>query len=1032
MRIRNWELGIRNAFHSAFRIPHSELRQGQRGIALLIVVSMLTVVGIMGVAFAFSMFLETAASRQFVASTQARYIAESGVSHAWTLLDEDRQGSRIDEASEPWSALPSGDEVDVDDDGEAESRWWTVTDAAQQPIGRYAFKISDEAGKANLNAALAEPSSSGPGAIDLTVLLEQAKIDDAEEAARAMERYRYGDDERPGKAQFDDDGDGAIDEPEEYQPVALRHDDRLIESLEDLVAIAGLDAEAVARLSRVATVYSWDMNVSVRGQARVNVNTATAEELLAVLLEAGVANPWQVAVNIADYVDPDLALSRVSKATTEVTLTNQGALGSWQWVTDHYESEEPGGTPLSWQPAVPTGEFQILARGVAGSPIGDLTIAGVFKPSVEDGESLGVFTLTAGTPLAVTVTHQESAGTTCKFQGLELIPQGVSGGTGIRGIEAIRINELMVEPTKTLAVSSATFSRGSSDWACPSGTAVCSCSGVGEGRWTWSVEGLVPGWYHVRVLGSAAGQTVGAVDVGGSTIPVLAHGGHHPETALVVSDGPNRGKFSVAIGKTVSSGTYYLKEVVLGRQPDGEYLELVNLSDRPIDLSGWVIEGEATGGRQAVFPAQTVIQPHGLLVAVVDLDDAQPGLDGNHLDARTAWEIADDIPAVQLEFPGGAPSPEDDWLKLALPTGQSAQVKLLTADGHVVDEVEYLLPLATTVDFQSLEKGDPTVIVDQDGDGIDDGWFPSESLYTPGLPNDNEGLTEGEGLEAVVHDPMTQISIRNRPLEGIGELAGVASGTAWQPFSSAELAKIVDRLTVEGIRLEVEGRLIQGESAWAEDADGFYVHTDPAQADETGVWQWTAVPDGTYRFSVYGWPGEQFSVRWQLADGTATDWSPGLSTDAQGRVAIGEVTIGGEGTPANSLSLEAKCVSANGICHVDYVQLDPSLIRVGPVNINTAPLEVLRALPGMTDQLASRIIAGRPYGDREEKGRGIGDLLVGGVLGSTEEDVLENFQRLAHLLTVRSDLFQIMSLGQAIDGDRVEATQRIQTVIQRQ
>ncbi|MBI4003893.1 MAG: general secretion pathway protein GspK, partial [Candidatus Omnitrophica bacterium] len=232
-------------FYFRGRSPLGENRnvpKRERGIALLIVVSMLTVVGIMGVAFAFSMYLETQATRQFVASTQARYVAEGGVSHAWTLLDEDRQGSRIDEASESWTELPSGDEADVDDDGEVESRWWLVADAAQEPIGRYAMKISDEAGKANLNAAQAEPSAQGAGAIDLTMLLEQVGIDDARETAQAIERYRYGDDERPGKAHFDDDGDGAIDEPEEYQPLALRHDDRLIESLEDLVTIAGLDA----------------------------------------------------------------------------------------------------------------------------------------------------------------------------------------------------------------------------------------------------------------------------------------------------------------------------------------------------------------------------------------------------------------------------------------------------------------------------------------------------------------------------------------------------------------------------------------------------------------------------------------------------------------------------------------------------------------------------------------------------------------------------------------------------------------------
>jgi len=93
---------------------------------------------------------------------------------------------------------------------------------------------------------------------------------------------------------------------------------------------------------------------------------------------------------------------------------------------------------------------------------------------------------------------------------------------------------------------------------------------------------------------------------------------------------------------------------------------------------------------------------------------------------------------------------------------------------------------------------------------------------------------------------------------------------------------------------------------------------------------------------------------------------------------------------------------------------------------------VLRAMPGMTNALASRIVAGRPYGDQHQKGRGIGDLLAGGVLGTTEEDQLDVFRKLGHLLTTRSDMFEVVSLGQAMEGDRTGATQRIRTVIQRQ
>ena len=202
-------------------------------------------------------------------------------------------------------------------------------------------------------------------------------------------------------------------------------------------------------------------------------------------------------------------------------------------------------------------------------------------------------------------------------------------------------------------------------------------------------------------------------------------------------------------------------------------------------------------------------------------------------------------------------------------------------------------------------------------------------------------------------------------------------------------------------------------------------------ADVAGRWGWTGLFDGTYWLSLFAQPGEQFAVRWQGADAQFTEWSPALSADAQGRVVIGQVTIGADGTPTGTLTLEVRCASVSGICHFDNVRLDPLLVRVGPININTAPLEVLRALPGMTDAIASRLMAGRPYGDQGQKGRGSGDLLVGDVLGTAEEDKLAVFRRLGHLVTTRSDMFQILSLGQQLDDDRAGASQRVQTIIQR-
>ncbi len=1008
----------------------------ERGIALLIVVSLLTVIGIMGVAFAFSMYLETQASRQFAATTQARYVAEAGIHHARALLDEDRLGSRADDPTEGWEREFAGSDVDVNGDGMPDARWWPLEDAAEQPAGRYAVQIRDEGGKANLNAGYADPPTTGVGALNLTTLFERVGMNQPAELAQTVEQYRNGPDTQPGAAGIDDDKDGAIDEVDEFQPLALQGDDRRIERLEDLIESARLDAKALDRLKQVATVYSRDLNISVTGKPRINVNTAGAEELLGVLLEAGVADPWQAAANMADYVDPDLELTRLLRSSQLLMMPNQGPQGQWQWADQpegHYESHEPDAGKLSWIVQVPTGTFRILARGISGLKVGDVTVAGQHMASVDDGASLGVFEL--ANTLTIEVLHREPAGTVCAFRGIELVDESATTGQPVRGIEAVRINELMVRPTMAFEVTSATFSNPlSSGWGQTSGASYYQNGGVGKATWTWTSALLPPGNYYLRVFGRKTDDAVGLME---SDQPVLRHGQYASVPVTVtqaIQGGQDVGKFSITIDKTSANEPYYLQSVELTREPDGEYLELINLSDRPLDVGGWSLEGEAMVGRQAQLPPGAVIQPHGLLVAAVDLDDAdsEPAgvLSGNGLDARSAWQIPPGTNAVQLRFPGGSPSPGDDWLKTTLP-GQMARVVLRTTSGLLVDEVVYPVPLPSGAAFQSLEKGDPSVVTDANGDGLDEQWYPSLKLHTPGEGNDNAGLQEDAGQgQVIVHDPAKEISVLSRSLEGVGELAGLSSGEAWKPFSTLELAKIVDRFTVEGIRLETEGHLAGGGDAWRETPDGFAVSGQ--DADEVGSWSWAPIPEGLYRLTLYGAPGERLAVRWPNTDESVVPWNQvaPIFSDAQGRFMVGQIHIGEE-TPTNLLTLEVTCMSNNQVCHFNHAQLDPQLIRLGPVNVNTASVDVLLALPGMTSALVSRLLAGRPYGDQEGAGRGIGDLLLGEVLGADEETKLAVFRQVAHLLTIRSDMFRIKSVGEALQDARTTAIQHIETVVER-
>ncbi|MBI2885252.1 MAG: general secretion pathway protein GspK [Candidatus Omnitrophica bacterium] len=986
-------------------------------------VSILTVVAILGVSFVFSMYLETHAYRQFSATVRARYVAEAGISHGRAVLAEDRAASSLDNLQELWVTALAGAEADVDGDGQAESKWNLLASADEAVAGRYAVLIQDEAGKVHINTALADPHASGVDAASLTLALSRAGVANAGAVAAAVEAARYGPDGQPGLALIDDDRDGALDEPDEYQALALRGDDRRFETVEELLGLGGLDAAGLRKLSDAATTYSWDANVTMQGAARFDLNTAIADELLAVLLDTGVDNPWQVAANMADYADPDLAISRVSKMTVHYTVPNQGPQGAWGWQAEpvaHYETTTPGET-LIWQLSVPSGTFRVLVHGLPGVLVGDVEIQGERKAGVVSGESFGTLQLSGA--ITVTVTGAAAQGTRCAFQGIELVVPDDTPGYArvpIRGIEAVRVNEVMVAPTKELPITSAVFDSQVSEWACPVGSSNCSNSGTGQGRWTWTDPTVPPGSYYVRVFGTEAGQTVGEARVG-TTTTLLTHGGRHPATLTVGDDH----KIILAIGKTAADGTYFFQKAILSLEPDAEYVELINLSEEEIDVSGWVIEGEATHGRQGRFPEGTVVPSRGLMVAAVDAEDAQGGVAGNQISARAAWQVPDAVPIAQLEFPGGEVTPDMDWL--GVDVGGESPTLILRAGEWVVDEVELPLPLPTSSGFQSLEKGDPSEIHDEDADGLDEAWYPALQLYTPGAPNNNEGLQELQDLQLVTHDPATDVAVVNRALSSVGELAGLPTGTAWQTLTSQDLAKMADRFTVEGIRLEPEGHVLEGSDSWHETLDGY----ETTFKGSIATWQWTDVPDGYYRLSLIGWSGEQLSVRWQEADGAYTEWIPSRWTDEQGRIVVGQAAVGVGGAPARTLTLQARCDSTSGVCHVNHLWLDPRPILVGMINVNTASRDVLLALPGMTETAVDRVIAGRPYGNQDGRWRGIGDLLMGSVLGETEADRLERFRQIAHLLTVRSNVFRVMSLGESLQADQPVGIQRIQAVIQR-
>lgn len=87
----------------------------------------------------------------------------------------------------------------------------------------------------------------------------------------------------------------------------------------------------------------------------------------------------------------------------------------------------------------------------------------------------------------------------------------------------------------------------------------------------------------------------------------------------------------------------------------------------------------------------------------------------------------------------------------------------------------------------------------------------------------------------------------------------------------------------------------------------------------------------------------------------------------------------------------------------------------GLVNINTAPVEVIRTIPDMTDEMASAIIEARYVA---------GGFTTLAELLDIEKVETEDFKKIARYLTVRSQVFRILSHGVLYRGDETSADER--------
>lgn len=420
----------------------------------------------------------------------------------------------------------------------------------------------------------------------------------------------------------------------------------------------------------------------------------------------------------------------------------------------------------------------------------------------------------------------------------------------------------------------------------------------------------------------------------------------------------------------------------------------------------------------------TVIPAGGYLVLAVDKEDGCSGIARNGLSFSSVWGS---LPSAQLDFVRSVAGYSDMFSDT--PSGGAGEIILRDERGNIVDKQRYSSGQVQA--YLSLEKGDPACA----GESL---WYNSGALSgaTPAAKNNNAGMSRTVGEETVEYD-ISGIKFRNRPLANLGEVADVPSGQAWQTILIEELMGIADDCTLCGLPLSAEGHERSG--GWGEELRavpprGWFVSES---AEEEGVWLWDEgdnIPNGVYTIFLYGQQAEAVAVSFHLADDTWTAWTPPLTPGGNNGVPLGRIEIGTDAPgalPARKIEMRLKNVSAGGIAHFDYLYLAPLPFVEGKINVNTASPEVLQALPLIDADTAARIINSRPLGNIEGKARGIGDLLHNDILDDAPREKAAKFGVVSNLVTVRSDVFQIIVTAEALHNGQPAAEKRIRAIIER-
>ena len=256
---------------------------------------------------------------------------------------------------------------------------------------------------------------------------------------------------------------------------------------------------------------------------------------------------------------------------------------------------------------------------------------------------------------------------------------------------------------------------------------------------------------------------------------------------------------------------------------------------------------------------------------------------------------------------------------------------------------------------------------------------------------------------------------KDRPFPSPGFIMDVYTGTdSSTKITHTDVRNFIQKLTTAYHRLEIEN--CDSLPGWPIDTgmDGTTRYlsdgtTSAALTWGTGDNPKLHIPDGNYNLFIAGGIGGKFKCPLATARAMRPD----------GLAYCGTATIGGGSLTVNVFG------DGSNLYSLDYILLIPnkdSPPSIGKININTASVQVLNALPPAAFATGGHIIDHRNGADNKDGTtddnpfESIGEYLyITGYGAGGDPLLVEAYQKQANLITVRSDIFEIIVLGQMIE-----------------